>query len=146
MATKFALSSIDDLPSLVSKIHDHFDKSSSPITGSFQDKRSLDANAQVHVWIPQIAAWMGESVDYVRKLTKMQHGLPILLADEEYGDKTRFVLNKCEFESMKIEQQLGLVDFLPVTRLFSTKQHNAFRDSIQVHYEHQGLTLEYQSK
>ena len=79
MATKVALSSIDDLPSLVSKIHDHFDKSSSPITGSFQDKRSLDANAQVHVWVPQIAAWMGESGDYVRKHTKMHHGLPTLL-------------------------------------------------------------------
>ncbi len=146
MASEFNLTSIDDLPMLVSHIHDHFDSSTKPLKIKVQDKRSLDANAQVHVWIPQIANWMGESVDYVRKLTKMQQGLPIILADGEYGDKTRFVLDKCGFESLTMDQQLGLVDFLPVTRLFSTKQHNAFRDSIQVHYEHQGLTLEYQNK
>ena len=146
MASEFILTSVDQLPMLVSYIHDHFDESKAPLKVKIQDKRSLDANAQVHVWVPQIAAWMGESVDYVRKLTKMQHGLPIILADSEYGDKTRFVLGKCGLESLSIEQQLGLVDFLPVTRLFSTKQHNAFRDSIQVHYEHQGLTLEYQNK
>lgn len=146
MASEFNLTSIDDLPMLVSHIHDHFDSSTKPLKIKVQDKRSLDANAQVHVWIPQIANWMGESVDYVRKLTKMQQGLPIILADSEYGDKTRFVLDKCGFESLTMDQQLGLVDFLPVTRLFSTKQHNAFRDSIQIHYEHQGLTLEYKNK
>lgn len=146
MASEFNLTSVDDLPMLVSHIHDHFESSTKPLKIKVQDKRSLDANAQVHVWIPQIANWMGESVDYVRKLTKMQQGLPIILADSEYGDKTRFVLDKCGFEYLTMDQQLGLVDFLPVTRLFSTKQHNAFRDSIQVHYEHQGLTLEYQNK
>ena len=146
MASEFNLTSVDDLPMLVSHIHDHFESSTKPLKIKVQDKRSLDANAQVHVWIPQIANWMGESVDYVRKLTKMQQGLPIILADSEYGDKTRFVLDKCGFESLTMDQQLGLVDFLPVTRLFSTKQHNAFRDLIQVHYEHQGLTLEYQNK
>lgn len=146
MTSEFNLTSVDDLPMLVSHIHDHFESSTKPLKIKVQNKRSLDANAQVHVWIPQIANWMGESVDYVRKLTKMQQGLPIILADSEYGDKTRFVLDKCGFESLTMDQQLGLVDFLPVTRLFSTKQHNAFRDSIQVHYEHQGLTLEYQNK
>lgn len=144
--TKFVItySDIDkDIMSLNSWIRDHFDKSNKPLQVKFFDKRSLDANAQVHVWIPVIAKWMGESVDYVRKLIKMQQGLPILLADPEYGNKTRFVLDKCGYETMNIEQQLGMVDFLPVTRLFSTKQHNSYRDSIQVHYASQGLILEY---
>ena len=143
MTDLITMLSIDDLPKLVSNTHDHFDKSNNPLQVKFFDKRSLDANAQVHVWVPIIAKWMGESVDYVRKLIKMQHGLPILLADPEYGNKTRFVLDKCGYESMAIEQQLGMVDFLPVTRLFSTKQHNSYRDSIQVHYASQGLILEY---
>lgn len=145
MTELISMLSIDDLPKVVSNIHDHFDKSNNPLQVKFLDKRSLDANAQVHVWIPIISEWMGESVDYVRKLIKMQQGLPILLADPEYGDKTRFILNRCGYESMAVESQLEMIDFLPVTRLFSTKQHNSYRDSIQVHYASQGLILEYLS-
>mgnify|MGYP000982473087 CR=1 FL=1 len=133
----------EDLHSFVSQVYDHFENSNNPIQWKFQDKRSLDANAQVWVWVPKIAEFMGWTIPETGMELKLQHGLPIILADPEYGRKTRFVLDRCGFDLMDREKQLGMVDFLPVTRLFSTKQHNSYRDSIQVHFARQGLNLGY---
>ena len=133
----------EDLQSFVSQVYDHFESSNNPIQWKFQDKRSLDANAQFWVWVPKIAEFMGWTIKETGTELKLDHGLHIILADPEYGPKIKFVLDKCEFQLMSREQQLGMVDFLPVTRLFSTKQHNSYRDSIQVHFARQGLDLGY---
>lgn len=107
------------------------------------DKRSLDANSQVWVWIPKIAEFTGLTVPEVEAELKFTHGLPILQTDPEAGKKIEFILKRCGFYEMTREQQKNMVHFLPVTRLFSTKQHNAYRDSIQVYYASNGLILEY---
>lgn len=107
------------------------------------EKRSLDANAQVYVWIPKISEFTGLTVPEVEAELKFTHGLPILQTDPESWKKINFILKRCGFYEMTREQQKNLVHFLPVTRLFSTKQHNSYRDSIQVYYARQGLILEY---
>ncbi|WP_259556308.1 hypothetical protein [Vibrio harveyi] len=132
----------DGILSVTSALHDALDEGKRVVV-KLTDKRSLDANAQVWVWVPQIAKFMGWTIPETAAELKLDHGLPIILADQEYGPKTMFILKRCDFWAMPREQQLGLVDFLPVTRLFSTKQHNAYRDSIQVHFVKQGLNLEY---
>jgi len=107
------------------------------------DKRSLDANAQVWVWIPKISEFEGLTIPEVEKKLKHQFGLPILKTDLEAGEKINFILRKCGYDHMPLESQQEMIHFLPVTRLFSTKQHNSYRDAIQIHYAAQGLNLEY---
>jgi hypothetical protein len=110
------------------------------------DKRSLDANAQVWVWTPIIADFMGWTVPEAAKELKLDFGLPILLSDPDAGKKTKFILRKCGFYTADRSFQLNMIDYLPVTRLFSTTQHNAYRDAIQIHFAKNGLVLEYEDK
>ena len=107
------------------------------------DKRSLDANAQIWVWIPKISEFESLTIPEVEKKLKHQFGLPILKTDLEAGRKVEFILQRCGYYSMGLESQQEMIHFLPVTRLFSTKQHNSFRDAIQIHYARAGLNLEY---
>lgn len=132
----------DDILAVSSALHDGLDDGKR-MRVVISDKRSLDANAQVWVWVPKIAEFMGWTLPETKMELKLEHGLPIILADENYGRKTKFILDRCEFDLMSRERKLNLVDFLPVTRLFSTKQHNTYRDSIQVHFARQGLPLDY---
>ena len=129
---------------VVSQIHDIVESGRVAYVKVY-DRRSLDANAQVWVWSQQIAKFEGWTIPETGKELKLKHGLPIILADPEYGKKTAFVLKRCGFDSMLLEQKLEMIDYLPITRLFSTKQHNSYRDSIQVHYAQRGLNLEYQN-
>lgn len=142
MSDEIWVTKFEDILAVSSALNDGLEEGK-VLRVSISDKRSLDANAQVWVWVPKIAKFMGWTLPETRMELKLDHGLPIILADPDYGPKTKFVLGKCGFESMSRESQLNLVDFLPVTRLFSTKQHNAYRDSIEVHFARQGLCLEY---
>lgn len=140
--TKFVIQSEDQIPALVSELMDQLDNGKTPVV-TISDKRSLDANAQCWVWVPLIAKFMGYTIPEVNQELKLDHGLPILLADPVHGPRVEFILKGVHFFNRPREQQLKILEILPVTRLFSTKQHNAYRDSIQVHYVKNGLNLEY---
>ena len=141
--SKFHLQSTEGLAAVVSYIYDHFDESSKPLEITIRDKRSLDANAQIWVWTPKISEFEGLTIPEVERKLKHQFGLPILKTDLEAGKKIEFILQKCGYYEMGLESQQEMILFLPVTRLFSTKQHNAYRDAIQIHYAAQGLNLDY---
>jgi len=140
--SKFVITSADQIPALVSELMDQLDSGKKPVV-TISDKRSLDANSQVWVWVPLIAEFMGYTVPETNQVLKLDHGLPIILADTEHGPKVKFILDGVNFFNRCRENQLKIIEILPVTRLFSTKQHNAYRDSIQVHYVNEGLYLEY---
>lgn len=146
MDKMFLITSEKSIDSLVSELKKGLAAGKKNQFAKVGEKRSLDANAQVWVWVPQIASFMGWTIPETNAELKLDHGLPILLSDPDAGKKTKFILGRCGFFDAGVSRQfqLNLVDFLPVTRLFSTKQHNAYRDSIQVHYAKQGLSLEYE--
>ena len=109
----------------------------------WSDKRTIPANAQIHVWYKQIADKDGENVKTVELQCKRMFGLPILLESVEYGNKISWTLNKLDFFNWPYEQQCGYMELLPVTRLFTTKQHNHYRETMQSHYNKNGYALDY---
>lgn len=133
----------EDLQRVVSEVHDHFNMHTSPLHFKLTDRRSLTANSQVHVWAKQISDRTGEDVKTVYARMKRDHGLPILLADPEHGKMADWMLKQFKFYQRSDESQLVIIDAMEVTRNFSTKQHNSFRDSVQTFYNAHGFNLQY---
>jgi len=106
-------------------------------------KRSIKANAQVHVWIPKIAAYTGNDIKTTELICKLDHGLPILLNDDNHGARTEWVLNELNFFSRSYNNQVKIMAGFAVTSLFNTEQHNQYRDSIQQFWLEHGLELNY---
>lgn len=106
-------------------------------------KRSLPANAQAHVWIKQVSEVTGEDIKTVTQRVKRDFGLPILLADDEHGQMTGWILEQLNFYNRSDKTQLMLTDALEVTRKFSTAQHNELRDNMQEYYRTVGIELNY---
>ena len=73
---------------------------------------------------------------------KRDHGLPILLASG-HGEVSGWMLNAANYYNMDDYSQLIFVSCMKVTRLFSTEQHNQFRNSVQSFWREQGLDLQY---
>lgn len=105
-------------------------------------KRTLTANAQAHVWIKQISEHTGENIKTVEARCKRDHGLPIALSGEN-GAMLSWMLARCRFEQLSDSQQLKLISAMEITRNFTTKEHNDYRDSIQQFWNDQGLPLQY---
>lgn len=145
MTDKFTVHSEEIVKSVVSELYDRLEAGQTPIV-KISDRRSNDANSQVWVWVPLIAKHMGYTLPETNQVLKLDHGLPIILADETYGPQIKFMLDGVHFFQRGREQQLKILEILPVTRLFSTKQHNEYRDSIEVHYAREGLVLGYLEK
>lgn len=106
-------------------------------------RRSLSANAQQHIWYKRISQFEGCDIREAGNMSKLDFGLPILLSDSEMGPKVDFVLNKINFHHMTREQQINVMDLIQVTSLFSTKQHNLYRDNLIMFWHQNGLELTY---
>lgn len=132
-----------DIQQIVSAIYDHFDQHTTALHFKLTDRRSLSANAQVWVWAKQIGESTGEDYKTVFARMKRDHALPIVLADPEHGKVIDWMLKQFKFESRSDAQQLVIIDSMEITRNFSTKQHNSFRDSVQAFYNAHGFNLYY---
>lgn len=105
-------------------------------------KRTLDANAQIHVWFAQIAFETGEAPDKVKQRCKRDIGLPILLADPDWLPVS-WMLKKCGFWNLTDDQQLKIMRRISVTSEMTTKQCNDFRDAMRANYAEHGIDLRY---
>jgi len=106
-------------------------------------KRSLSANGQQHVWYKKISQFQGCDIREAGNMSKLDFGLPILLSDQNWGPKIDFVLKPMGFYNWPREKQINVMDLIQVTSLFSTKQHNLYRDNLVMFWHEQGLELEY---
>lgn len=136
----------EDLQRITSAAYDHFDHSTKNLVFKLTDRRSLTANSQVWVWAKQIAEQVGEDIETVYCRMKMNHGLPIALSDPVHGKVLDYILAQTKFHTMPEDKRLILVGALEVTRNFSTRQHNSFRDSVQSYYNQHGFNLQYMGK
>jgi len=109
----------------------------------WSDKRGLSANAVQHVFYKRISQFNGYDIRTAGNQSKLDFGLPILLSDSDVGPKVDFLLKKIGFYSFSREQQINVMDLIQVTSLFSTKQHNLYRDNLVMFWHEQGLELEY---
>lgn len=107
-------------------------------------KRSLRANSQYHVWIPDISNFICEDIKTTTNMCKLDFGLPIILADPQLGPKLKFILDRVNFNNMTREQQVNFMEMIQVTSLMDTKQHNKMRDDMVYYYQTAGLNIGYQ--
>lgn len=107
--------------------------------------RSASANKQQHVWYKRISQFYGCDIRTAGNGCKLDFGLPILLDDPNWGPKIDFVLKPMGFYDWPREKKINVMDLIQVTSLFSTKQHNLYRDNLVMFWHEQGLELEYKN-
>ena len=73
---------------------------------------------------------------------KRDIGLSILLAGD-YGEKAAWMLDCMNFYSRTDVQQVGMMDLVPATSLFTSREYTLFRDNMIAFWHEQGLILEY---
>ena len=136
------------LPELLAKMREVVlsGKSYRVIITEWSGKRGLSANSQQHVWYKKISQFNGCDIRTAGSGCKLDFGLPILISDSEMGPKVGWVLDNIKFNLMTREQQINVMDLIQVTSLFSTKQHNLYRDNLVMFWHEQGLELEYKNE
>ena len=108
--------------------------------------RSLDANAQTHVWYGQIARELGDTTAAaVHAECKLLHGVPILRAEDADFREQYDRLFKGRFSYAEKLEIMERFDF-PVTRLMTTDQMNRYRDALRKAYAQRGIILEYKDE
>ena len=105
-------------------------------------KRSLPANSVQHVFYKIISEYTGEDIKTSGNRMKRDLGLPIALSGEN-AQKTQWILTKLEFWAKPDQVQLALMDWIPVTSKFTSKQHTQYRDNIIELWRGRNLILEY---
>jgi len=105
----------------------------------YTQKRTLDQNAQSHVWYKQIADILtDDNVQGWGRYCKLHHGVPILryddLAFKEFYDKALK-------NNLTYEEKLKAMDFTPVTRLMNTEQFNRYFTALQDDFGNKGVEL-----
>jgi hypothetical protein len=108
-----------------------------------EKKRSIPANAQCYAWIPDISNFICEDVKTTTQIIKLDFGLPIVLADEQIGHRYGTRLQDAGFFNFTREKQVEWMEFIQVTSLMNTKQHNKMRDDILYFYNQAGLDIGY---
>lgn len=109
----------------------------------WSEKRTLSANAQIHVWYAAIAKKDGEDINTITNFCKLTFGLPILMSDPVIYKKIHYTLDKVGFYDWNHEQQCGFMSLLAVTSLMTTKQHSEYRDNLLSFYNKNGYALDY---
>lgn len=104
-------------------------------------KRSLDQNAQVHVWYEQLGRELREDDKAGwRRFCKLHLGVPILRdADPDF----RAFYDKA-LKHLPYELKLAAMDYLPVTSLMAKPQMSAYHAAMQQHFaDRYGVELKY---
>lgn len=113
----------------------------------WRKKRSLSANAQIHIWFPIIAEHIGSDAKTVKARSKIDFGLPILLNSScEYQPVLQYIIEKTNFYNLTYEQQEKMIQGVAITSKMDTRQCNLFRDNLQAYWQGHGLNLEYKEK
>jgi len=120
-----------------------------------EEKRSIPANNIYYAWLPAISDHTGYTLLEIRNVIKYDFGLPIVLSDKDIGEPLRKSLNKKGFFELPYYEIVGYhddngkwvhgeIEWLPITSLMSTKQHNQMRDNILHHYQTMGVNIGYE--
>lgn len=114
-----------------------------PLTVSIADgkHRSTKQNKTQRLWMNEIAAQLGDRTpEEVRGECKLTLGVPILRAENEvFRAQYDEVVRPLSYEQ-KMKIMMEPLD-LPVTRLFTTRQHHAYLEAIIRQYSAMGVLL-----
>ena len=132
---------IDELKVLVA---DNPDKAFDIRITDHDPKRSLPANAQIHLWFGQIAKQRGDITPrQVKLLCKQMFGISILLGSEKHHERTNYLLEKLDYYNSTYEFQLELADIICHTSDFKTAEIKAFMDSMVEYWNEAGCFIGY---
>ena len=103
--------------------------------------RSLDFNAQSHVWYEQLARELPEEDALGWKcFAKLNFAVPIMRAeDSEFRDFYDASIKN----ALSYEQKLSAMKYLPVTSLMTNPQFKKYCDELQKHFATCGVLLEF---
>ena len=123
------------------------DKAFSVKVGKWDAKRSLSANAQIHLWFGQIAKQREDITPrQVKLLCKQMFGISILLGskDDHLRERTEYLLDKLDYYNSTYEFQLELVDIVCHTSDFKTAEIKVFMDLMIEYWNDNGCSIGYQ--
>lgn len=112
----------------------------SPVTFSLSEAgeaRSLKQNRLFFLWIKIRGTVTGHGDIHERQTCKLLYGVPILRRDDEDFER----IWSETFEMLPYENQLALMDLLPVTRLMKVKQFAELLDVIDRESAAAGIVL-----
>jgi len=103
------------------------------------EDRSLKQNKLAFFWYKVRAGINGNSIQYDRQFCKLHYGVPLLLASDDYSEFHKFWHNAMLI--LPYEEQMQAMDFVPVTRLMSTKHFAEYLNTIDQESASQGIVL-----
>ena len=144
---KLTLSGLGQFISELTKILQASNKPLKITVKEWRESRSLTANAQYYKWLPTVAKFYGEDVEFIRKWMKHSIAWPILERSEcAYSKNMRWLLEGKQYSARPFEQQIIMIDVFDVTSKMDSKQHTELRDELQIFWAKRGLNLEYLNK
>lgn len=108
----------------------------------WDEKRTLSANAQIHVFVAKIAEFTNTDAKTVKSEVKIDFGLPILLArEDEYSTVLDWLLTKGMFYDMKRESQCKFITAIQVTSVMTVKESKLMMDDMIYYWNDKGLDI-----
>lgn len=103
--------------------------------------RTLDFNAQSHVWYEQLARELREDDALGWKaFCKLNFAVPIMRAEDA---EFREFYDSSIKQSLSYEQKLAAMKYLPVSSLMTNPQFKKYCDEMQRHFLGRGVRLEF---
>jgi len=138
MSESYRISSFDDLARVFDLLRDMPNDGSKIVTISDYSKdRSLAQNGLAFKWYTELGKHTGNGKEYERQRCKLTRGIPILRRDDQEFNK----YYKFSLINLTYEQKLEAMEFVPVTRVMSTKQFAEYLDLIDKEAAHNGYLL-----
>lgn len=139
---QMVVNSVDSLQRLFGTLREEFNRHKFLRTSWKTGKdRSLDFNAQSHVWYEQLARELPEDdASGWKCFCKLNFAVPIMRAeDPEFREFYDASIKK----ALSYEQKLAAMKYLPVTSLMTNPQFKKYCDELQRHFATRGVMLEF---
>lgn len=110
-------------------------------------KRSLTANAQIHLWFGQIAKYRDDQTMLdVKNFCKDAFGLPLILNSVKHGDKMEFLLAKLDYFNHSHESKMKLIQCLEVTSLLTIPESKILMEQMIYYFNDNGIPIKFKDK
>jgi len=104
--------------------------------------RSGQQNNLQWLWAKDAAEQLNEySVEEEQRQCKFLYGLPILKRKEKFIEKWNKIISQGTSEEMLYENQVELMEFIPISSVMTKKEMQEYLDTCYQHYSGRGVEL-----
>lgn len=122
---------------IISRLQPSLEKQYRIVITKLEEKRRSKQNRLSFMWYQDRASHTGNTIKYERCYCKLNHGIPILSAD----DPEFYSWYNGSIGRLAYEQQLSAVEHIDVTSLMSVKQFALYLTEIDVESTEMGAPL-----